>query len=262
MSEAPMGRFVWYDLMTTDPAAAAEFYTTVAGWGTDTWDGPVEGMPPYKLFTANGNSFGGLMELSAAAREAGAPPHWLAYIAVSDVDATVERATELGGALLMGPQDIPTVGRFAVLADPAGAVFAAFTPENDAPGHDGPANLGEISWHELMTGNCDEAFEFYAALFGWDKGEAVDMGEAGIYQMFDRGGRPLGGIMNKPPEMPAGAWNYYVRIDDLDAAVGRVSGNGGTVMHGPMEVPGGDRVAVCQDPQGAVFALHYVSADA
>lgn len=264
MSEVPKGRFVWYDLMTTDTGAAVDFYSAVAGWGTDDWKGPAEGMPPYKMWTANGKPLGGLMELPEQAKQGGAPPHWLAYIAVADVDATVTRAKELGGAVYMEAKDIPTVGRFAVLADPAGGVFAAFKPENDSPGTDGPPPVGEFSWHELLTNDYEAAFSFYADLFGWDKGEAMDMGEAGIYQLFARGGSemPLGGIMNKPPEMPAGAWNYYVRVDDLDAALGRVSGNGGTVIYGPMEVPGGDRVATCQDPQGAVFSLHYVAAQA
>ncbi|MEJ2547342.1 MAG: VOC family protein, partial [Gemmatimonadota bacterium] len=60
----------------------------------------------------------------------------------------------------------------------------------------------------------------------------------------------------RPPEMPIGAWIFYVRVDDIEAAVERVKAAGGQVLNGPMEVPGGDRVAQCQDPQGAVFALH------
>ncbi len=262
MSEVPKGRFVWYDLMTTDPAAATDFYAKVAGWGTQEWTESGEGMPPYKMWTVNGNPFGGLMELPEEARQGGAPPHWLAYIAVSDVDATAARAKELGGSVHMEAQDIPNVGRFAVIADPAGAVFAAFTPANDSPPKDGQANVGEFSWHELLTHDHGAAFSFYADLFGWVKGDAMDMGEAGIYQLFGHGEAPIGGMMNKPPEMPVGAWNYYVRVDDIDAALGRVSGNGGTVLHGPMEVPGGDRVATCQDAQGAVFSLHYVAASA
>lgn len=262
MSDDPKGRFVWYDLMTTDPDAAQTFYSAVVGWGTDQWQGPNEGLPPYTMWMVGEHSIGGVMELSPEAIEQGAPPHWISYIAVPDADAAVARAQELGGTVLMPAFDIPTVGRFAVVADPSGAVFAPFKPEGEAPGSEGMAPVGQFSWNELMTDDHEAAFSFYADLFGWEKGEAMDMGDAGIYQLFGRGGMPMGGIMNKPPEMPMGAWNHYVRVDDIESAVERVSANGGTVMHGPMDVPGGDRVAVCQDPQGAVFSLHFVAAPA
>lgn len=262
MSETPRGKFLWYDLMTTDAGAAIDFYTKVAGWGTDDWQGTVEGMPPYKMWTVDGTSLGGVMDLPEDARANGAPPHWLAYIGVSDVDATIAKAQELGGSVLVPAQDIPTVGRFSVLSDPDGGVFAAFSPENDSHGEEAEPGVGKFSWHELMASDHAKAFSFYTTLFGWDKGEAMDMGEAGVYQLFERGGVPLGGMMNKPAEMPMGAWNYYVRVADIDAAIERVTGNGGTVIYGPLEVQDGDRVATCQDPQGAVFSLHYVTAKA
>lgn len=262
MSDLPAGKFVWYELMTTDPDAAVPFYKEVLGWGTETWQGPSEGMPPYKMWMVGEGPIGGVMELPEQARAAGAPPHWLAYVAVEDADSIVAKAKGLGATVHVPPQDIPEVGRFAVLADPSGAVFALLQPSGDAPGHDGQPKVGEFSWHELMADNHAEALEFYQELFGWEKHDTMDMGEAGIYQLFGRGGVPAGGMMNKPPEMPMGAWNVYARVTDVDEAASRVSAGGGTVLHGPMEVPGGDRVAVCQDPQGAVFSIHQVNAEA
>ena len=262
MSETPRGKFVWYDLMTTDKAAATEFYTSVLGWGTEQWGEATPDMPPYDMWTVDGKPMGGVMPLPEEAKSAGAPPHWIAYIAVPDCDATVAKANELGGKTLMPAMDMPEVGRFAVLSDPSGAVFAAFTPANEAPGVDGQPKVGEFSWHELLTNDYSAALEFYQELFGWEKQDAMDMGEAGIYQLFGRDSVPAGGIMNKPPEMPVGAWNYYARVDDLDAAAARVTEHGGTLMFGPMEVPGGDRVATCQDPQGAMFSLHEIAAGA
>ena len=82
------------------------------------------------------------------------------------------------------------------------------------------------------------------------------MGEMGIYHMFHRGAHPLGGMFNRPPEMPVSAWISYIRVPDAHAAAARVAELGGAVLHGPIEVPGGDYVAQCQDPQGAVFAVH------
>jgi len=248
------GKHVWYELLTTDPEAAEGFYNAVVGWGTQ----PFSDDNPYKMWTAGERPIGGRMELPEEARAAGAPPHWLAHIATADVDATAARAEELGGGVVTPPQDIPEVGRFATLRDPFGAGFFAFTPSGDSPQPEGRPGHGEFSWHELMTDDHERAFDFYSSLFGWEKGEAMDMGEHGVYQLFREGGadEDLGGMMNRPKEMPVSAWIYYVNVEDLDGAVEAVEAHGGTVMNGPMEVPGGDRVAQCMDPQGAVFALH------
>ena len=249
------GRFVWYDLMTTDPDAAQSFYTKLIGWGTQAWDGPM----PYTMWTNNDTPLGGVMTLPDEAKQAGAPPHWLAYIYTSYVDGTVAKAEENQGKVLVPAQDIPEVGRFAVLADPQGAAFAVYTPATDTPGKSGAAAIGEYSWHELNTSDHENAWGFYETLFGWKKGDAMDMGEIGTYQMFTTGGGdiPLGGMFNKPKEMPGPPfWLYYVRVDDVHKSVEKVKKLGGQVLNGPMEVPGGDHVAQCMDPQGAAFALH------
>ena len=250
------GRFVWYELLTSDPKQAIPFYTKVIGWGTQEF----ESGQNYTMWTVRDAPVGGLMQVPEEAKAANVPPHWLPYIGTPDTDATVKQAEKLGGKVLRPADDIPTVGRFAVLADPQGAVFAVFTPQSDmgggAGGEASPAE-GSFSWHELATTDHEAAFDFYRDLFGWEKTEAVDMGEAGIYQMYGRGGPPLGGIYNKPGEMPGPpAWLCYVLIDDVAEGVERVKDNGGQVLNGPMEVPGGDQIAQCLDPQGAAFALH------
>ncbi len=250
------GRYLWYDLMTSDVEAAKAFYRDVAGWGVETWDG---GGKPYDMWTAGGQPIGGVMDLPPEAVEAGAPPHWLAYIGVPDVDVAAARAVESGGTQLHEPMDIPTVGRFAVFCDPDGAVFALFRPEGDMEGRCDPPAVGRISWNELLAGDYEKAFEFYRELFGWTVVEDMDMGEYGIYRIYASEGPPLGGIMSKPPGMATGAWLFYIRTDALDAALDRVRAAGGVVLNGPMDVPGGDRVAQCRDPQGASFALHEVA---
>lgn len=248
------GRFVWYDLMTGDPQRAVDFYTGLVGWGTEQWQG---GQTPYTMWTREGKPLGGVMELPEEARAAGAPPHWLGYVGVADVDATVEKVTAAGGKVWVAPTDIPSVGRFAVFGDPQGAVVAAFTPAGDMPAHEGPPRVQDFSWHELMTRDHAAAFDFYAGLFGWERGEAMDMGPAGIYQLYRTGDLPLGGMFNAPPEMGGmSAWLYYVRVPDAREAAGRVEPLGGKVLHGPMEVPGGDHIVQCADPTGAMFALH------
>jgi predicted enzyme related to lactoylglutathione lyase len=152
------------------------------------------------------------------------------------------------------PTDIPTVGRFAILADPQGAVFAAFTPLKNAPGHDGPPKLGEFSWHELMTKDQSKAFDFYADLFGWEQAEAMDMGSEGVYQIYSRNGQMLGGMFNTPKMPPH--WCLYIMVDDADRMARQVTEQGGKILNGPMDIPGGGRIAQCMDPQDAVFVLH------
>jgi len=250
----PKGRFVWYELMTSDPDGAKAFYQKVLGWGASPWEG---GEKPYTMWMNGEKALGGVLELPEPARKAGAPPHWLAYIATPDLGATVARARELGANILEPLIEIPTVGKIAILADPQGAVFAAYTPEERVPDQEGGPNDGDVSWHELATTDTKAAFRFYSDLFGWETTSEMDMGEFGVYHMYGQHGVPYGGIYDKPPDMPAPPhWLLYVRVSDIDAALERVKQNGGQVLNGPMEVPGGDMVAQCMDPQGAAFALH------
>ena len=252
----PRGRFVWYELMTSDPSAAQSFYTQLTGWTTKAGD--VAGQP-YTEWVNGETHIGGVMQLPGEAEQQGAPPHWLGYVAVPSVDETLQQAEGLGAKKLVGPMDIPTVGRIAVLQDPQGAVFAVYTPAGDVPGHDGVPAVGEFSWHELTTTDHGAAFDFYSALYGWVKTEAMDMGPGGTYQMYGRiPGRSIGGISNKPADQPGppASWLYYVTVPDVHAKVEQVKQLGGQVLNGPMEVPGGDFVAQCMDPQGAAFAIH------
>lgn len=255
----PTGRFVWHECLTTEKEKAKAFYLAVTGWTAEVWGG---GGEPYTMWVNGDRPLGGLMELPDEAVAAGAPPQWLGYVASPDVEATAQKAQSLGAKVLAGIMEIPQVGRMVVLSDPQGATFAAYTPERDAPGRDGPPGNGDISWNELATSDLDAGFLFYQALFGWERKDSMDMGEAGTYQMFGRPGEafPLGGIYRKPPEMPGPpTWLYYVSVPEIEAAIDRVNIRGGRVLNGPMEVPGGDRVAQCVDPQGAVFALHMMA---
>lgn len=245
--------FVWHDLMTTDVEAAKRFYGSVLGWGTQDWEGPADN--PYTMWTAGSVTVGGVVALPPEARQQGAPPHWLPYIGTADVDDATARTMAAGGRTYVPPRDIPDVGRFAVLADPQGAMFAAFTPGPDSPPPDGAPGVDTFSWHELRTTDHEAAFAFYSDLFGWEKTGEHDMGKDGIYLMYGHGDQPLGGMYTAPQEGPP-AWLCYARVDDVDAAAETARQGGGEVVVGPMEVPGGDRIAVCRDPQGAMFAVH------
>lgn len=247
------GQFVWYELMTTDTAAATAFYGSVIGWTAKD-----AGVPDrqYTILSAAEAGVGGLMELPQAARDAGAGPAWLGYVAVDDVDAIVARVKNAGGAIHHPADDIPGVGRFAFVSDPQGAAFELIKPltTGEAPPAAG-STPGRVGWHELFAADRESAFAFYADLFGWTKAEAIDMGPMGIYQLFASGGVPVGGMMTKPEGTPAPAWRYYFNVDDIDAAVTRVKDAAGQVLNGPQQVPGGQWVAQCLDPQGAMFGM-------
>jgi predicted enzyme related to lactoylglutathione lyase len=156
----------------------------------------------------------------------------------------------------MGPEDIPDVGRFAIVGDPQGAVIALFKTTSTPWGEPAPTAPGRTSWAELYTTDWPKALDFYTAMFGWKKGQAMEMPDGmGTYQMFDRGEEMIGGMMNKPPSVPHAVWLYYVNVEDIDAAAGRVRSNGGKIVLEPMEVPGGMWVLQAVDPQGVQFAL-------
>jgi uncharacterized protein len=249
------GRFLWHELQTSDTASAAGFFTKVASWKTQ----PMEGNDSYTLFLAGGQRVAGLMLLPEEAKAMGAPPNWLTYVGTPDVDGTVKQAESLGAKILKTPTDIPSVGRFAVLRDPQGAVFALYTPKQAPP--DGAPGVGDFSWHELATTDWRAALTFYQRLFGWEETSSMDMGpEMGIYQMYGRKGQTLGGMFTKPKQVPGPAfWLPYIKVADARKTAATSTSLGGKLVNGPMQVPGGDWVATAMDLQGAVFAVHSVT---
>ncbi|MEX1258553.1 MAG: VOC family protein [Gemmatimonadota bacterium] len=252
------GLFLWHELMTPDPAAARGFYEPVGGWRIQS--GPV-GKVDYWLLMVGEQPMGGLMELPADAVNMGAPPHWMGYVGTADVDADVKRAADLGATIVVPAKDIPDVGRIAVLQDPQGAGISLFAPASEPPPIPARPPVGGFSWHELMTTELDGAWDFYTKLFGWREKSVFDMGEMGPYRIFGTDEMDLGGMFTKPAGQPGPSfWLYYARVPSVSAAAAKVKERGGTVLNGPMEVPGGDLIAQCMDPQGAMFAIHQVIA--
>ncbi|WP_265587239.1 VOC family protein [Sphingomicrobium arenosum] len=252
------GDFIWYELMTSDADAAQRFYQKVVGWRFE--DSGQAGMD-YRLFGPDSPSVGGLMALTPEMQKGGARPMWAGYIGVDDVDRTAAKVADLGGTVLTGPQDIPDVGRFAFCSDPQGAPFYIMRGQSDEPSQAFAATEprdGHCAWNELVTADPEAAQTFYSALFGWVKAEAMDMGPMGTYQMVRNGeGRDFmfGAMMKKPDAMPASLWAYYFRVPDVDAAAATVKDEGGQIINGPMEIPGGEFVFQGLDPEGAMFSL-------
>lgn len=256
------GQFFWYELMTSDPQAAIAFYGDVVGWDSAPFD-TAPGMDPYHILLGSAGALAGVMAIPAEAKACGMTPWWGGYIGSDDVDADVARLTAAGGSVKRAAEDIPGVGRFAVMADPGGAIFMLLrgsSPDEDAPPAPEPGAIGHVGWHELYAGNFAADLTFYTGQFGWSRGDAMDMGEMGSYQLVSQTGGGdfadmTGGIMPVPAQMPGPLWLFYFIVGDIDAAVERVTAGGGTVLNGPMEVPGGGWIIQASDPQGAMFAL-------
>jgi uncharacterized protein len=252
-----LGRPLWYELMTTDMKAAEKFYRDVVGWTSSPFE---ESPQPYTMFgRPDGPPVAGLMTKPA---DVSAPPFWAMYVGVTKLEEAAAHITRLGGRACSPVIDVPTVGRMQMMTDPQGAAFYIYEPSSSDQAPEGRPNVGEASWHELMTTDAPAAMKFYSEVFGWEESEAMDMGPIGKYHMFNRPHGMIGGMMNKPPEMAQVPpnWQIYFRVPDINAAVERIKANGGQILNGPMEVPGGDMILNAMDPQGAAFSLHEVKA--
>lgn len=246
------GSFVWYELTTTDTAAAKIFYASVFGWDseiTSISDGS------YSLFTIAKVAACGLTELPEHARNCGTLPHWIGYVEVDDVDAAAERTHQLSGAVHAPPTDVPNVSRFSIIADPQSATLALI--KGLKPRQDPSVDLdkpGHVGWHELLATDWAKAFAFYSQLFDWQKSD-YHIGSMGHYQQFSVKGETIGGMFTKPATLPVPFWLYYFNIANIEAAAKCVEAGGGRILYGPTAVPSGDIIVHCTDPQGAVFGL-------
>ncbi len=248
-----LGRPVWYELMTSDMKSAENFYTAVVGWKTVPFDGAGQ---PYTIFNRAGDvGVGGVMTKPA---EVKAPPFWAMYIGVPKLEEAAATIKKLGGKAHTEVIQIPDVGRMQMFMDPQGAAFYIIEPSSSERRPEGAPEVGEGSWHELMTTDAAAAMKFYAEIFRWQAGDAMDMGPMGKYHMFNRPQGSIGGMMNKPPEMAQVPpyWMIYFRVPEINAAIERVKAAGGQILNGPTEVPGGDWIVNAMDPQGAAFSLH------
>lgn len=253
------GNWIWYELLTGDADAAADFYASVAGWH------PRPAQQPevdYRFFWSRAgedpaDGVGGFMAINDEMAQQGLKPGWLGYLAVEDVDRTVTAITEAGGSVLMPALDMEGVGRMALVADPQGAAFYVMRGASDETSHafaKHKPKMGHCAWNELATSDPAAAWGFYGPLFGWSKQGELDMGPMGTYE-FIASDALIGAIMPTTPDQPATGWTFYFRVPDITAAAEAVRQAGGSVLVEPMEIPGGDFSLVARDPDGAVFGL-------
>jgi uncharacterized protein len=240
----------WVDVGSPDLDAAIEFYSALFGWDVHEAGDP-EQTGGYRMAYLSDKAVAGMMPLM----QEGQPPAWTTYVSVQDADATAAAVKEAGGSVIAEPMDVLDVGRMAVFADPAGAVFSIWQPRAH-PGAGLVNEPGAFTWNELNTRDPEGAKAFYAAVFGWEI-EDHEMEGMGTYTEWKQSEDPMGGMMDMrgrvPDEVPP-HWLTYFAVEDTDASVKKVKELGGGVAFGPIDIPAG-RFAVVHDPHGAMFAV-------
>lgn len=244
------GVFCWVDYMARDMPAAERWYSELFGW--EVVRGDTGGGPPYAMFVKHGKLVAGLGQMSDEMKASDVPPTWNDYACVEDAAATVTKAVELGGTVVVPAMKVMEAGWLAFLTDPAGAHFAVWQPLE----HHGAQLVNEhgaLSWNELATPDVAQAKAFYGPLLGW---RFVDQPMGGFdYTVIKVGERDNGGFMPMTGPEWAGVpphWMTYFAVDDVDAIAEKVKATGGKICVPPQDIPPG-RFSVLEDPQGAVF---------
>jgi predicted enzyme related to lactoylglutathione lyase len=254
-SSLVLGQFLWHELLTSDPAGGAGFYSKVLGWNARPWDGD----EAYTMLASATGPVGGARVVGKDPLASTAGPNWLTYVGVPDLAIALATAEGRGGRVLHPITSIPDGGRYAVITDPQGAVIGLYEPAGDMGGSSGAAAAGPVAWHELTADDTEAALEFYKALFGWDIVGKVPMGgEVGTYYLFGSGTTQLGGAFKRSKDLPPTwpRWLVYLRVPSVTAAVAAVEAAGGQLLNGPHEVPGGSWVAQVTDSHGVPMALN------
>lgn len=252
INNAKPGNFCWFELATSDQAAAKKFYGGLFGWTAN--DNPMGPDAFYTMFRFRGRDVGAAYKLDADQAKQAVPPHWGTYVAVANADDTAAKAKTLGATVLAGPFDVAEHGRMAVLRDPTGAVISLW----HAKQHQGVGLLGEVGafcWSELMTRDTAAATKFYTVLFGW-KTKVTDT-TAFPYTHWQNDGTDIGGMMPMKEQwgpMPP-HWGNYVQVENCDEAAARAASLGGKVCMPPTDIPETGRFAMLQDPHGAAFSV-------
>ncbi|MEH3159026.1 MAG: VOC family protein [Sphingomonas taxi] len=246
------GTPIWFELTTPDQAAAARFYEAVIGWTTQV--SPFAEHGGYVIASApDGDRIAGMMTPPP-----GAPTGWSLYVLAHDLDATLAKVATLGGKTVVGPMDIPHVGRFAVIHDDQGIPLSVMQPDGEDPARpfrQDPDARGHGVWIELATPDPDAAFGFYGALFGWTRQGAMPMGEMGEYAFLGAGETRPGAVMSSTLTRAPQQWNVYMLVADIDAAIAAAQAGGGKLIQGPDQIPGGDYSANIIDHAGDQIGL-------
>ena len=237
------GEFVWREVTCRDGEAAREFYGALFGWSFQ--KGVFPDMP-YSLIIGPSGPMGGMMEVGA---DAPMPPSWTAYLSVDSVDETAAGATAAGGQVMHPPTDIPGVGRFAIAADPTGAVLGVLTQANgDGPRGEQPP-VGAFCWETISSTDVEKERAFYKSVIGWR-----EVGGSAGMVVFASGEVQVCDLEPTEPGMPS-FWMSHVVIEDLDASRAKMESLGGRVLAPRVDIPNVGAICIFADREGAVISM-------
>ncbi len=254
MGNVRSGTVSWVDLATPDIDDANRFYSQLLGWHLDIQQ---SSMGDYTVASSMGREVAGMM--AQAPEMTGTPAAWTVFIIVHDLEATLDRATGAGGAVITSPFEIPGGARVAVVADHSGAMFALISggPEPEFPYFS--EEVGYVCWAELMTSDVKAATEFYQKVFGWTA-ETDETGPV-AYTVCNLDGDAVAGMIARPADVPAevpDSWSIYFTVADCQEAQSRAVELGGSVILPATPTPMGP-FAVLADPSGAAFQIMEMS---
>jgi predicted enzyme related to lactoylglutathione lyase len=240
----------WVDLMAPDQQAALDFYRDLFGWQGEI--GPEE-FGGYSMCTLRGKPVAGIMKTPQMEGQPTPPPAWTTYFSSADADVTQAAVNGNGGKVIVPVTDVGTIGRMLVAADPQGAVFGVWQPK-DFGGAQIVNEPGALVWNQLHTPDADAAGTFYQSALGLDSGPMPELPE---FTGFQVKGRTIGGVqgMENLPEGTPPHWLVNFSVDDVDSTVDALVHAGGNVLAPAFDMEKIGRMAVLQDPQGAVFAI-------
>lgn len=243
----PLNQPIWFDLMTSDAESARAYYHAILGWEYDI-SGPEMGH--YAVGMLDGAPTAGIGTIPEGA---GFPPSWTVFFGVADADAAAKAVTGNGGTVMMGPESVADVGRYAIVQDPTGAVFGLWQPGI----HTGAGLVGEhggMAWCEVNSRDAEKAATFYAKIFGL-RDQVLEM-QGSPYHMLHAADQPVCGALQMTAEwgeLPP-HWMTYFAVRDIEAAKATVLKHGGQVPFGPFDSPYG-KIIVTKDPQGAAVSF-------
>jgi uncharacterized protein len=239
------GKFVWFEVVTTDVARAKAFYSELIGWDLN----PIDmGGFTYEMINNQQQGVGGIVQAPE-----GVPSHWISYLSVPDVDAKSASIVKAGGKVQGEAMTVPNVGRMVRVSDPLGSAFMLFHAQ-DGDKADAPGVLGGFHWNELWTTDTKQALSFYKEQFGFQH-DVMNMGPQGDYFVLKTGETQRAGLMKSPETKIPSMWLPYIHVSKIDETTKRAVSMGAKILKEASDIPGVGRFSILADPTGAVIGL-------
>lgn len=243
------GKFIWFDLVTDDLAAARKFYGAVFGWQFR----PVDGAPAsYTVVEHAGRDIAGMF-VKAPPAGATRAARWLSLISVSDPAAAARYVESQGGSVIVPPAAIAGRGTHVLFRDPQGAVFGVLESESGDPA-DTPVADGDFFWLDLLARDPEQAAKFYGGLAGYEI-HLRDIGPGVKRAVLASGGYSRAGIAPIPAPVKQPGWLPYILVDGVAGTLDKVRAAGGKVLVEPRADLLDGNLAVIADPRGGVLGV-------